>query len=252
MEMMEVGLKKAFVELERQNEELRKVDIIKSSLIRDVTHELKTPVAKFVMQLEMFEAAAKKGLHGADMEAGLRSMKKNLLRQQNVIRNILDLSRLEKGGRSYRKELVRLDDMLAKIAVEYGMLLEGKRISVVKDLDPVMVNSDADMLWHVFSNLLGNAIKFTGNDGGGRILLSVKQKDGKAVVTIEDNGVGLSETMSATVFDPFVQSTASEEGIGVGLTLSRMIMDGLGGDVDLRSEGPGRGATASVTLPAED
>lgn len=251
LKMTELELKKAFDELERQNEELRKIDIIKSSIIRDVTHELKTPVAKFVMQLEMLEAIAGESPSAAKMMPGMRSMKENLVRQQNVIRNILDLSRLEKGGRSYRREPVRLDDMMAKLAVEYGMLLDGKGITLEKDLDPVLVASDADMLWHVFSNLLGNAIKFTGNSGDGRILLRAKKKGGNAVVTVEDNGVGLSEELSARVFDPFVQSTASEEGIGVGLTISRMIMDGLGGTMELKSEGPGRGATASVTLPAE-
>jgi signal transduction histidine kinase len=112
-----------------------------------------------------------------------------------------------------------------------------------------VVKSDGEMLWHVFSNLLGNAIKFSNNNGDGRIGISVKQEGGRAVVSMRDNGIGMNRDLAEKVFDPFMQSSASEEGIGVGLTLCRMIMEGLGGDVALASRGPGLGATATVTLP---
>ena len=105
------------------------------------------------------------------------------------------------------------------------------------------------MLWHVFSNLLNNAIKFQKQPAGGRIRVTLAVEGGAAVVRVRDEGIGLTRGGIDKVFDKFYQATASAEGSGVGLTICRMIVEGVGGSIRFESAGRGTGATAVVTLP---
>jgi signal transduction histidine kinase len=245
----EEEVRKAYLELARQNEELTKLDRLRDGFIRDVSHELKTPVAKHAMQLEILRAAAERGGFIGAVEPVLAVMQSSVRRQQQVIKNLLGLARLESGVRGYRREPVRLDDVIRSVAEDYGPVLEARGVTLGTDLQPVGVESDGEMLWHVFSNLVNNAIKFQKGAHGGRIDVSVRAEGGNAVVRVHDEGIGLGPEEKAKVFEKFYQATASTEGSGVGLTICRMIVEGVGGRIWFESDGPGRGATAVVTLP---
>jgi signal transduction histidine kinase len=105
------------------------------------------------------------------------------------------------------------------------------------------------MLRHLFSNLMNNAIKFRRRDLPGKVRISMEQRDGEVEVRISDNGVGMARENLDRAFSRFFQASAAYEGSGVGLTICRMIAEGLGGGVRLESEGRGKGVTAAVTLP---
>jgi signal transduction histidine kinase len=245
----ELRLQGAYTDLERQNEELKKLDVIKSSLIRDVSHELKTPVAKFSMQLEILRSALEGNRETDRVKESLLVMEGNVKRQESVIGNILDLSRLEGGARKFSMAGMRLDRLLVKIVAEFSHLLESYGMEVKTYLDEMTIISDEEMLWHVFSNLLGNAVKFTRDNPRGMIEIRSSREDGWVTVRVEDNGLGISEEGTAKVFGAFFQDTASSEGIGVGLSITKTIVEGLGGRVRLESQGRGKGATATVELP---
>jgi signal transduction histidine kinase len=236
-------------ELEVQNEELVKLDEMKDSLIRDVTHELKTPVAKIAMQIELLRGT----LAGAEIpEEAVRSleiMETSVRRQEETIRNILNLSRLESGGRRYKSEAVSLAALLAEVVEEYRDVVTGHDIALAMDLAEVSLVSDREMLWHVFSNLLGNAVKFRRPDTPARIAISLGIDSDRAVVTIADNGIGLTPEERRMIFERFYQAHPSAEGSGVGLTIVRMILTDLGGTIEARSEGKGLGTAMVVTLP---
>lgn len=107
------------------------------------------------------------------------------------------------------------------------------------------------MLWHIFSNLVSNAIKFRRGKGEAKIQCRIDDEEGGIVVRIADNGPGMTPGDRERAFEKFFQATASAEGSGVGLTISRMIVEKLGGSVRLE-EGPrGEGTSAVVTLPRE-
>jgi PAS domain S-box-containing protein len=245
----EEDLKRACEDMERQNVELLKLDELKDALIRDVTHELRTPVAKQAMQIEMLRwFLAEKGLTGETakffevLEAGVK-------RQESVIRNILTLSRLESGGRRYKKEPLRIDELLEEVLEDHSQALASYDFEVQTKLLPEMVHSDPEMLWHVFSNILNNAVKYRNKEYRPRIRIAVRKADGELQITLTDNGVGMSEEEVERSFERFYQASTSAEGIGVGLTISRMIVEGLGGRILMESPGLGRGATAVVSLP---
>jgi signal transduction histidine kinase len=105
------------------------------------------------------------------------------------------------------------------------------------------------MLWHVVSNLVNNAVKFAARNGQRRLEATVSREEGAVVLRITDNGVGLAPEEASRAFDRFYQASASIEGSGVGLSICRSIMEGLGGSIALESPGRDRGAVATVTLP---
>lgn len=242
-------LRLASGELARQNEELKKLDRLRDGFIRDVSHELKTPVAKHAMQLEILRNLAEREGFAAAVEPVVGVMETSVRRQQQVIRNLLGLSRLEAGVRGYRHEPVRLDEVLHGVIDDYRSLAAAKGSTFTLALAPLTILSDGEMLWHVFSNLVNNAIKFQREGGRGEIGISVAAEGAEAVVRIRDQGIGLDPEERTKVFEKFYQATASTEGSGVGLTICKMIVEGVGGRIGFESEGRGKGATAVVALP---
>jgi PAS domain S-box-containing protein len=244
-------LKSAKENLERQYEELKKLDLMKDGLIRDVSHELKTPVAKNAMQLEILKPIIEKHSLTEEEARALLVMEESLRRQEDVIRNILDLSRLEEGGRPYRREPVQLDSLVKGIRDEYRYVTDRYGVDLVVNMPALLIQSDGGMLWHLFSNLVNNSIKFRKKSDFGKVVVSADLNEGKVIVRVEDDGIGLEEDEIVRAFDRFYQSTPSSGGSGVGLAICRMIAEGLGGGVTITSEGRGRGAVASVTLPVD-
>lgn len=242
-------LRHANEELARQNLELTKLDRLREGFVRDVSHELKTPVAKHAMQLEILRGIAEREGFGTAIAKVVGVMESSIRRQQQVIRNLLGLARLESGLRGYRRDQVRLDEVVRGVVGDYEPELSARGIDVTVALAPAEITGDAEMLWHVFSNLLNNAIKFQKQSTGGSIRVLLAIEDGEAVVRVCDEGIGLSPDELARVFDKFYQVTASAEGSGVGLTICRMIVEGLGGSIRFASAGRGAGTTAVVGFP---
>jgi len=242
------ALRRAKEELERQNVELRALDHMKDGLVRDVSHELKTPVAKQAMQLELLRLQLGPACSGPVAKT-LVVMDEAVQRQQRVIRNLLDLARLESGRRIFCLGPVRVDEVLARALEDYRPMLEAAGFAVTVRAETLTVTADAEMLWHVVSNLVSNAVKFAARTGPRRLEATVSSEGGSAVMRIRDNGIGLAAEEASRVFDRFYRASSSIEGSGVGLSICRSIMEGMGGSVSLESPGRGQGAVATVALP---
>jgi PAS domain S-box-containing protein len=245
----EKELEKACRELEAQNRELRKLDEIKDTLVRDVSHELKTPVAKHSMQMEILKPIAMVHQLSEEEKRAFVVMEESIRRQEGVIRNLLDLSRLEAGERKFRCEAVQLDRLLAKTIEDYNYAIKVHGMNVDLEAPSLVISSDAEMLWHLFSNIVNNAIKFRCKGVPGRIIVTAKQLDGEVQVSVCDNGIGIDKKNMDSVFSRFYQASVSSEGSGVGLTICQMIAKGLGGRILMESEGSGKGLTVIVILP---
>jgi signal transduction histidine kinase len=247
--MTEEALVKARDDLEGQNLELKKLDRIKDGLIRDVSHELKTPVAKHVMQLEILRPLFRSERLSHEEQRAFAVMEESIRRQESVIRNLLDLSRLESGGRKYTKSEVRLDGIFDRLLEDYGYAINSHRLEVKVDVPAITINSDPEMLWHVFSNIINNAIKFRRDGFPGRISISAERAGDETLIRFADNGIGLEPADREKVFSRFYQASASHEGSGVGLTICKKIVEGLGGRIRLDSGGRNQGVTVTVALP---
>jgi signal transduction histidine kinase len=236
-------------DVERQNEELRVIDRMKDALVRDVAHELKTPVAKHAMQLEILRPLLKAHRISPQEQRAFAVMEESILRQQSVVRNLLDLTRLEAGGRVYRKEPLSLRAVLRRVQEDYQYAFDTYGIVFTLDLPELTLVGDDEMLWHVFSNLVNNAIKFRRRDGQPHIAVHAAVEGDRVVVRVEDDGIGLSAEELAKVFTRFYQVTASAEGSGVGLNICKRIAEDLGGRIRMESPGKGKGSTVVVELP---
>ena len=152
-------------DVERQNEELRVIDRMKDALLRDVAHELKTPVAKHAMQLEILRPLLKAHRITPQEERAFAVMEESIRRQQSVVRNLLNLTRLEAGGRVYRKEPLSLAAVLRRVQEDYQYAFDTYGIAFSLEVPEMTLVGDDEMLWHVFSNLVNNAIKFRRREG---------------------------------------------------------------------------------------
>ena len=153
-----------------------------------------------------------------------------------------------------QKQRVHLAAIIERSVESARRLIEDRRHELVVDLpvDDIVLEADSTRLEQVLVNLLTNAAKYT--RPGGRIDLSATRRDGHAMVSVRDNGVGIAGDVLPRVFDLFAQADhtldRAEGGLGVGLTIARRLVELHDGRIEAQSEGPGRGATFTIRLPA--
>lgn len=236
--------------LVRQNRDLRAVDRMKDALIGDVSHELRTPVAKQAMQLELLRGELERRGLQDDLASMLRVMDGALRRQQSVIRNILTLSHLEAGGRGLILGPVRLDEIVAEVLDDYREVLDTCGIAVGVEVPELTVHTDRELLWHVLSNLVSNAVKYRGRVAP-RVEIAASREDSRVRIRVTDNGVGFGLETRARIFERFYQESAAIEGIGLGLHIVKTVLDRIGGTITIDSPGREQGTVAEMVLPLE-
>jgi signal transduction histidine kinase len=245
----EESLRRSKEALERQNKDLKELDVMKDALVRNISHELKTPVAKHRMQLEILgDILGEKEVFDSVKDV-LQVMEHGIRRQQKAIDNILRMSRLEEGGRSLNLAPFRLDSLIEEIINDYIHAIASYGMRLQMDLTPIMLVSDRDLLWHVFGNIVDNAIKYRRQEDAW-LHVQAEVKGNMTLVHVRDNGTGLNREEHERVFERFYQFSSSTEGVGLGLNITKTIVESLGGSIRIESEGKNKGTTVSVTLPA--
>ncbi|MGR3174874.1 MAG: ATP-binding protein [Candidatus Scalindua sp.] len=246
-------LKQRSVEIERANVELRSLDKLKDSMIRDVTHELKSPVAQVQMAIDLWTGEVNK--EKTDKEKVKRLNKiisDNIQRLKQNIQSILDLSVLESGRVAYQKENLNLEELINQITAGLKLLAEKKNLSLttrVPDKLPEILG-DRTEITRVISNLIDNAIKYSES---GEIVVSALRRPRKIEISVKDQGIGISTPKGNydKLFSRFFQERASSEGSGVGLAICKKIVNAHGGKIWIESAGKGKGATFKFTLPLD-
>jgi CheY-like chemotaxis protein len=187
------------------------------------------------------------------LDRQLALMTRQLHQLTHLVDDLLDVSRVSRGLIELRREVLRLDELLATSLDASRPLVESRshRVRVVEAPAPLHVHGDRVRLTQVFSNLLNNAAKYT--PPGGDIEVQVLQDGAQACVRISDNGVGIPKEMLGSIFEMFTQVPGSLDrapgGLGIGLTLVRMLVESHGGTVRADSAGAGQGSTFDVLLP---
>ena len=233
----------------RQKEDLLKIDRMRDALIIDVSHELKTPVAKHSMQMEIIKPIMQNHELSMDEKKALRVMEESIRRQENVIRNLLDLSRLEAGRRKFRRQRVSLNEICSRVLEDYRYESEKYGLEIACSVPPINIVSDEEMLWHLISNLVSNSIKFRREEVPSKVNIVAAEDNDRVTLRVIDNGRGMSSEEIENAFDRFYQMTASIEGSGVGLSICEAIAEGIGCKLALESPGKDQGTTAVITFP---
>ena len=244
-------LEAATAELRAANERLTELDRLKDDFVSTVTHELRTPLTSIRAFSEILLDNA--DLSADERERYLRIVAEETERLTRLINQVLDLSKLESGRAEWQITDVDLAGVVRDAVAETDQLFAdaGARLGV--ELPPALpaVAADRDRVVQVMLNLLSNAAKFCDPEHG-RVTVVVHVEDSAVRVDITDNGPGISQGDQQIIFEKFRQGgdaqTSRPHGTGLGLPISRQIIDHLGGALSVRSA-PGRGATFSFTLP---
>jgi len=239
-------------QLEKLNTELRSVDEMKSNLLANVSHELQTPLVLIKGYTEMI-LKRKIGPLTPEQEKGLTVALRNIDRLVEMIDNLLDFSKMERGDASLQLEEFPLWQVVDETIelVREKIRAKGIYVTTEYETDDLDVKADRGKISQVFINLLSNAVKF--NREGGRITLRVKAGErGMIDVEVQDTGIGIPPDAQGRIFDRFYQVDSSArknyEGTGIGLSIVKEIlaMHGCGIRVESRV---GEGTRFAFTLP---
>jgi phosphoserine phosphatase RsbU/P len=250
---LELKVQQRTAELEQANQRLQELDRLKSEFVATVSHELRTPMTS----IRSLSESLLSGLESGNLDLETQRQILAIIVQENqrlsrLINQILDLSKIEAGEMTWQLELLDLGDVAVQAVASNRALFADKEIvlSVATPTGPTPVLADRDKLIQVMTNLLSNAAKFT--DRGGRVHVQTRRQGGRGVVEVQDNGVGLRPDQLRSVFEKFRQGghtlTAKPEGTGLGLPISREIVERHGGTLTA-SGAPGQGSCFQMALP---
>jgi two-component system CheB/CheR fusion protein len=237
-------------ELRSHAAQLAEADRRKDEFLALLSHELRNPVAPI---RHLLEVAKLKRARGQPLETELDSMERQVAHLIRLLDDLLDVTRITQGRIEIRRSAIELtpvvDDAIDTIRPVCDRLEIGLTVSLPPG--PVLVNADQTRLAQILGNLLNNACKFT--DRGGSISLSVEEEGPQVVIRVRDNGIGISAEDLPRIFDMFMQVDTSLErsrqGLGVGLTLVKYLVQAHDGTIEVHSAGPGRGSEFVVRLP---
>jgi signal transduction histidine kinase len=226
---------------------------MRSQFIASVSHELKTPLTA----IRIFAETLRLG-RPEDPQAKseyLDTIVNESHRLTRLLNNVLDFSKIEKGNRTYRKELACLTEIVnaAAQATQYPFKQQGFHLNVQMEDNLPDIEVDRDAIEQAIQNLLSNAMKYSGESR--EIDLRVQNRDGQAVIEVTDQGIGIEPAQQKRIFEKFYRVPSEENeripGTGLGLALVFHIVKAHDGHVELRSL-LGKGSTFSIHLPLEN
>lgn len=215
-------------------------------------HELRNPLGAIGNAVAL---ATRSAGQGADAGIGrqLRIIERQVQVLTRLVNDLLDVSRVTSGKVVLQRQPVDLVALLERLVAQLQGTARDQRLhlSLSADAEPLRVFGDPVRLEQIFTNLLGNALKYT--PARGRIEVSIQREGGEAAVRVVDSGVGIAPEVLPHVFELFAQAGTtidrSQGGMGVGLTLVRSLVQLHGGSASAESDGPGLGSAFTVTLP---
>ena len=226
---------------------LREIDRLKSEFIATASHELRTPLTSVQMGVHLLLERAVGELTDKQVEV-LSACREDCERLDKLMRDLLDLSRIEAGENKPSLEPIKTRDLINGATKELRPQVESKGLdfSVEAPVDLPVVRADRSQVERVLSNLVVNAMRYTKN---GEIKISAQPRGNSVAVSVSDTGNGIPQEYLPHIFDKFVQVPGvATGGAGLGLAISRLIVEAHGGQISVQSE-PSKGSTFTFTLP---
>ena len=238
-------------ELKRAEEALRESDRRKDEFLATLAHELRNPLAPIQSSLEMMGHSVRAG---GGWEQDYEVVTRQVHHLTRLVDDLLDVSRISHGKIELRKQEVELSPFLERVLKTILPQIDerGLKLNVSLPTGPIRLEADPTRLEQILWNLLSNATKYT--EPGGQIWLTAENEGDEVVLRVQDEGAGISPEVLPRVFDLFVQgerrNDQSRGGLGIGLSLVRMLVEMHGGTVTAHSEGLGQGSVFVVRMPA--
>ena len=234
--------------LEREQEANR----LKDEFLATLSHELRTPLNAIVGWVHLLRSGH---MPEEERRHALDRIDRNAHAQAKLVQDLLDVSRITTGKLHLDIRDMDLATVAANAIDSCRPAADARQVNIVTQFaGSFQTKGDPDRLQQVVWNLLSNAVRFT--PAHGRVLVSITRTDGFDTLRVRDTGAGIEPQFVPYVFEPFRQadgaSTRAHGGLGIGLTIVRRLTEMHGGTVSVASDGPGLGATFTVTLPVRD
>ncbi len=225
----------------------------KDQFLALLAHELRNPLAPLSNAIQILSVAP--GDSGKSGEL-IAIMQRQVNQMTRLIDDLLDVARINQGRISLRRQRIQVATVVSAAVEAVAPWIEARshRLAVTLPQEPLWIDGDAARLSQALTNLFQNAAKYT--EPGGQIAISVESDNGEAVFRVRDNGPGLTEVMLSRIFELFMQVeqtlNRAHGGLGIGLTLVRVLVELHGGKVTAHSDGLGCGSEFVVRLPRVD
>jgi len=248
-----------YKQLKEANEQLKQHDKMQKEFINLAAHELRTPIQSILGLTEIVSSKIKNNNEQSEL---LDAVTRNAKRLQRLVDDIIDVTKIESQSLKLNKEVLNLNDLISNVIDDYKNLIivndnNNVKINFIPFKETLLIEADKKRVSEVVSNLLSNAIKFTNE---GEIFVSVEKKEENddddddnsnnyALVTVRDTGAGIDPEILSNLFSKFI--TKSFEGIGLGLYISKNIVEAHGGKIWVENNNnidEGKGSTFYFTL----
>ncbi|MBN1993836.1 MAG: GAF domain-containing protein [Anaerolineae bacterium] len=246
----ELSTQKAAIEV--QNKELQRLNELKNTFLGIAAHDLRGPIG-FIQMITHFLSEPSEDVSPAEMESFIKDINQQTTHMLVLIDDLLDVTQIEAGKLTLKLGTVALDQFMAAVVARHAKVAASKGTRVILETTPHgSVMADPARLQQVVDNLISNAVKYS--PPGSMVKVGVRQTGDGWRINVQDEGPGLTAEDRRHLFQNFARlsarPTGGEKSIGLGLAITRRMVEAHGGEIGVDSE-PGRGANFWFTLPAQ-
>jgi two-component system, OmpR family, sensor histidine kinase VicK len=241
-----------YKQVKESNERLILHDKMQQEFINVAAHELRTPIQPILSVVGLIRSSNQAVIRKEELDDSINMIARNATRLKQLSEDILDVTKIESQSLNLRKEVCILNDIVLSAIEELNRSQKGIRsknnvqIEYTSYDDKIFVEVDKNRIAQLISNLLSNAFKFT-KEGSILVITELDQRNKEATVSVKDSGKGIDPEVFPRLFEKF--ASKSFQGTGLGLFISRSILEGHGGRIWAMNNTDGKGATFFFTLP---
>jgi len=220
----------------------------KDEFITQLSHDLKTPLTPLMVLLPMLKEKTKTQKDKEAFEVVIR----NVFFMKDLVKKTIDLAKLNSDKINFSLESLNITEEIKIVIKNNQILFKQNHIKIINKIkNPIKVRADKLRLVEIINNLITNAIKYTPHDGG-KIIIDAVENENMVTISIKDTGIGMNPKQQKQIFDEFFKADHSRHNLdssGLGLTITKKIVEKLGGQIWVKSKGKGKGSTFYFTLP---
>lgn len=246
------SLRKQVLEKQKEIDEAKKYDELKTLFFSTLSHELKTPLNVILGTIQLLNTLEISNKSSQYMNRYLNIMMQNCYRLLRIINNLIDITRIDGGFLNLELRNHNIVSLVEEITLSVVEYTKSKNINLIFDteIEEKIIACDADKIERVLLNLLSNAIKFSNSNG--TIEVNIFDKQDYVAISVKDNGIGIPQEMMNKIFERFSQVDSSftrrTEGSGIGLSLVKSLVELHKGKIEVKSE-VNKGSEFIITLP---